>query len=46
MTFFQRFNRRIGAWIIFRVLRNGKTVIVNQKTRQPLIPFKGIPRKR
>ena len=45
MTLFQRFNRRIGAWVIFQTLR-GKTRTFNVKQRNPLVPFKGIPRRR
>lgn len=42
---FQAFNRRIGAWVKYRVLKNGKSRIMNVKQASPKVPFKGIRRK-
>ena len=42
---FQKFNKRSKRWVKFRKYSNGKCKILDVKQREPLKPFKDIPKK-
>jgi|AntAceMinimDraft_16_1070373.scaffolds.fasta_scaffold142740_3 hypothetical protein len=45
MSYFQRYNKRIGAWVKMEKLKNGRVVIKNVKQSNPKVEFKGVPKK-
>jgi len=46
MKYKQAYNKRIRAWVKYKKLKNGKTVISNVKQYEPTKPFKGVPKKK
>ena len=42
---FQVKNKRIGAWVKMKKMASGKTQILNVKQREPMKPFKGVPKR-
>lgn len=42
---FQKFNKKIGAWVKIKALKSGRTKIINVKEIKPRVPFKGVPKK-
>jgi len=41
---FQRFNKRIGAWVKMEKLKSGKVKILNVKQSKPEVPFANVPK--
>lgn len=44
MPVMQRFNKRIQAWVKFKVTKKGARIL-NVKQNNPKVPFKGIKKK-
>lgn len=38
----QKFNRKVNAWVIFDFKKGKGFTILNQKQRNPTVPFKGV----
>jgi len=44
MPMFQKFNKKIGAWVKMEKQKNGKVKIVNVKQSKPKIAFANVPK--
>ena len=42
---FQRFNKKIGAWVKMEKCKNGRVKIVNVKQSKPKVAFVNVPKK-
>lgn len=44
MPMFQRYNKKIKAWVKMEKLKNGKVKIVNVKQSKPQVAFANVPK--
>ena len=44
MAVFQKFNKRIGAWVKMEKIKNGKVKILNVKQSKPKVAFANTPK--
>jgi hypothetical protein len=42
----QVFNKKTGAWVKFKFMKNGKAKFLDVKQRNPRVPFKGIKKSK
>lgn len=42
---YQKYNKKIDAWVKLEKMPSGQTRIINVKQREPLKPFKGVMKK-
>ena len=39
---YQKFNKDLARWVKYKKMPSGKTIILDNKQRNPGVPFKGI----
>jgi len=45
MPVYQAYNGKIKAWVKYHFVKGGKAKITDVKQREPMKPFKGVPKR-